>query len=88
MIGSSRPMVSKLIGDMINEGLLARGEKRHFILRPKERTSRAASDDVKSPAQRNSDSKQTVGARDYTRARQSVAYPTRPQTGSYGTMVK
>lgn len=33
MIGSSRPMVSKLIGDMIEEGSLARGEKRHFILR-------------------------------------------------------
>ena len=32
MIGSSRPMVSKLIADMTNEGLLARGEKRRFIL--------------------------------------------------------
>jgi CRP-like cAMP-binding protein len=35
MIGSSRPMVSKLIADMSNEGLLARGEKRRFILRPR-----------------------------------------------------
>lgn len=39
MIGSCRPMVSKLIGDMIKKGLLARGEKRQFILRPKEGTS-------------------------------------------------
>lgn len=36
MIGSSRPMVSKLIADMSSEGLLERGEKRRrFILRPK-----------------------------------------------------
>lgn len=33
MIGSSRPMVSKLIADMHSEGLLLRGEKRRFILR-------------------------------------------------------
>jgi hypothetical protein len=33
MIGSSRPMVSKLVGDMLREGLLARSEQRHqFIL--------------------------------------------------------
>lgn len=32
MIGSSRPMVSKLIADMTKEGLLTRGEKRRFIL--------------------------------------------------------
>lgn len=32
MIGSSRPMVSKLVADMTQEGLLARGE-RHLILR-------------------------------------------------------
>lgn len=32
MIGSSRPMVSKLLGDMIEEGVLAHGEQRHFIL--------------------------------------------------------
>jgi CRP-like cAMP-binding protein len=44
MIGSSRPMVSKLIGDMTREGLLTRGEKRHFILRSKPRPSTAASD--------------------------------------------
>ncbi len=35
MIGSSRPMVSKLIADMCAEGLLERSEKRRFILRPK-----------------------------------------------------
>jgi CRP-like cAMP-binding protein len=33
MIGSSRPMVSKLIGDMLQEGVLVRGERRHFIVR-------------------------------------------------------
>jgi hypothetical protein len=44
MIGSSRPMVSKLIGDMTREGLLTRGEKRHFILRSKPRPLTAASD--------------------------------------------
>jgi hypothetical protein len=33
MIGSSRPMVSKLIGDMLQEGVLARAERRHFIVR-------------------------------------------------------
>ncbi|MGH8011595.1 MAG: Crp/Fnr family transcriptional regulator [Candidatus Binataceae bacterium] len=33
MIGSSRPMVSKLIGDMLQEGVLERGERRHFIVR-------------------------------------------------------
>jgi CRP/FNR family transcriptional regulator, cyclic AMP receptor protein len=38
MIGSSRPMVSKLIADMTNEGLLTRGEKRRFILRPRAQT--------------------------------------------------
>ena len=48
MIGSCRPMVSKLIGDLIREGLLARGEKRHLILRPKRRTSTVISDDIQS----------------------------------------
>lgn len=33
MIGSSRPMVTKLIGDMLQEGVLARGDRRHFIVR-------------------------------------------------------
>jgi CRP/FNR family cyclic AMP-dependent transcriptional regulator len=33
MIGSSRPMVSRLIGDMVKEGLLVRGERLHFVLR-------------------------------------------------------
>ena len=32
MIGSSRPMVSKLVGDMVKEGVLARGAQHHFIL--------------------------------------------------------
>jgi len=43
MIGSSRPMVSKLVGDMSREGLLARSEEHHFILlRHNERESKAA----------------------------------------------
>ena len=32
MIGSSRPMVSKLVGDMVEEGLLARSEQHQYIL--------------------------------------------------------
>ena len=88
MIGSSRPMVSKLIGDMIKEGFLARGEKRHFILRPKEGASTVTSDDVQSSVQWNRDSKQTVDARNHASARRSLTFPSRPQNGSYGTMVK
>jgi len=68
MIGSSRPMVSKLIGDMIEEGLLERGEKRHFILRPKLRTSTVTSDELQSSVRWNGDSKQAVGARPGPRA--------------------
>jgi CRP-like cAMP-binding protein len=88
MIGSSRPMVSKLIGDMIKEGLLTRGEKRHFILRPKEGGSTVTADDVQSPVPRNGYSKQTVGARDHASARPSLTFPSRAQNGTYGTMVK
>jgi CRP/FNR family transcriptional regulator, cyclic AMP receptor protein len=41
MIGSSRPMVSKLLVDMVEEGLLARTEQRQFILlRQDERQSK------------------------------------------------
>jgi hypothetical protein len=44
MIGSSRPMVSKVVGDMVEEGVLTRGEHRHFILRREaEQQSRLAS---------------------------------------------
>jgi CRP/FNR family cyclic AMP-dependent transcriptional regulator len=44
MIGSSRPMVSKVVGDMIDEGLLARSEQQRFILlRQTERQSKLAS---------------------------------------------
>jgi CRP-like cAMP-binding protein len=88
MIGSSRPMVSKLIGDMIKEGLLARGEKRHFILRPKEGGSTVTADDVQSPVPRNGYSNQTVGVRDHASARGSLTFPSRAPNGSYGTMVK
>ena len=51
VIGSSRPMVSKLIGDIIEEGLLERGEKRHFILQLKEKPSTGTSNNVLSPIQ-------------------------------------
>jgi|HubBroStandDraft_6_1064221.scaffolds.fasta_scaffold514467_1 CRP/FNR family cyclic AMP-dependent transcriptional regulator len=73
MIGSSRPMVSKLISDMIKEGLLARGEKRHFILRP--RTSTHTSEDIQSPVQWNGDAKKAVDARHYDRERASSNAP-------------
>jgi CRP/FNR family transcriptional regulator, cyclic AMP receptor protein len=44
MIGSSRPMVSKVVGDMVDEGLLARSEQQRFILlRQTERQSKLAS---------------------------------------------
>ena len=33
MIGSSRPMVSRLISDMAEDGLLVRGERQHYVLR-------------------------------------------------------
>ena len=88
MIGSSRPMVSKLIGDMIKEGLLARGEKRQFILRPKQSTSAVTPADVRSSVQWNGASKQAVGASAHARVRQSQTFPSRPQNGSYGTMFK
>jgi CRP/FNR family transcriptional regulator len=44
MIGSSRPMVSKLLVDMVEEGLLVRTEQHHFILlNQAERRSKLAS---------------------------------------------
>ena len=44
MIGSWRPMVSKLIADMAEEGLLARTEQHQFILLCQdERQSKSAS---------------------------------------------
>jgi CRP/FNR family transcriptional regulator, cyclic AMP receptor protein len=43
MIGSSRPMVSKLVGDMIEEGLLTRSEQHQYILLSQaERQSKSA----------------------------------------------
>lgn len=47
MIGSSRPMVSKLIADMLDEGVLMRGEMRHFIVRmPMPKTPLSSSNQV------------------------------------------
>jgi len=63
MIGSSRPMVSKLIGDMTEEGVLARGENRRFILCAKARSSAATSDVPQSAARSNGGPKQGAGVR-------------------------
>jgi len=71
MIGSSRPMVSKLINDMTREGLLTRGENRHFILctqagqsitqaRP---SSTTRPDDFQPSVRVNGVSKPTAGSR-------------------------
>jgi CRP/FNR family cyclic AMP-dependent transcriptional regulator len=47
MIGSSRPMVSKVVGDKVDEGLLARSEQHQYILlSPAERQSKLASSEV------------------------------------------
>ena len=63
MIGSSRPMVSKLIVDMSNEGLLERGEKRRFILRPKaHRSTSIPPDGLQTRIAPNGSSKQVAGA--------------------------
>lgn len=63
MIGSSRPMVSKLIAEMTEEGVLARGENRRFILRPKAWPSTPASDTVPAGARSNGASKNTATVR-------------------------
>ena len=64
MIGSSRPMVSKLISDMTHEGLLTRGENRHFILRTQPRPSITTRPDALQPSMRvNTVSRQTAGSR-------------------------
>jgi hypothetical protein len=64
MIGSSRPMVSKLISDMTREGLLTRGENRHFILCMQPRPSTTTPADAFQPSIRaNGVSKQTARSR-------------------------
>lgn len=64
MIGSSRPMVSKLISDMTREGLLTRGENRHFILRTQARPAITTRSDAPQLSIRaNGVSKQTAGSR-------------------------
>jgi CRP/FNR family cyclic AMP-dependent transcriptional regulator len=61
MIGSSRPMVSKLISEMTEEGLLTRGENRRFILCANARwsTPNALQPSVRS----NGGTKQAAGTR-------------------------
>jgi CRP-like cAMP-binding protein len=79
MIGSSRPMVSRLISDMIEEGFLARGEKRHFILRPKKGASTSSTfHDVPAQGHWSGHSKQMVGARDHAIARQPLGNSYQP----------
>ncbi|HVB83086.1 MAG TPA: Crp/Fnr family transcriptional regulator [Candidatus Binataceae bacterium] len=93
MIGCSRPMVSKLIADMNNEGLLMRGEKRRYILRA--RLEKPASIPRGNPETRvisNTGSKQayspftplssTVPAR-----AQGQGALARPRSGSYRSIV-
>jgi len=64
MIGSSRPMVSKLIAEMTEEGVLARGENRRFILRSKTWPSAApASDVLPEGARTNGAAKKNPGVR-------------------------
>jgi CRP/FNR family transcriptional regulator, cyclic AMP receptor protein len=45
MIGSSRPMVSRLINEMAEDGFLVRGERQHYVLRPTGWSGRAAVSD-------------------------------------------
>jgi CRP-like cAMP-binding protein len=42
MIGSSRPMVTRLISDMAQDGLLIRSEKQHFVIRSTNGITRVA----------------------------------------------
>ncbi len=46
MIGSSRPMVSRLISDMAEDGILVRGEKQHYVLRSTSWSARADGPDL------------------------------------------
>jgi CRP/FNR family cyclic AMP-dependent transcriptional regulator len=63
MIGSSRPMVSKLIADMTQEGLLAQAENRHLILRTKARLSMPPSGALQPSVRPNGVSKKIAGGR-------------------------
>ena len=64
MIGSSRPMVSTLIGDMVREGLLARSEQHRFILlNQAERRSKLASSSEVRRSGKTSQNLQTFRAR-------------------------
>ena len=62
MIGSSRPMVSKLIADMSRERLLIRGEKRHLILCPRpEKSVAVPRDNLETRLTSTNGSKQIFG---------------------------
>jgi CRP/FNR family cyclic AMP-dependent transcriptional regulator len=45
MIGSSRPMVSRLINDMAEDGFLIRGENQHYVIRPTGSSARTITSD-------------------------------------------
>jgi hypothetical protein len=62
MIGSSRPMVSKLIADMSKEGSLVRGEKRRFILRAQPKRASIPPNDLPARVSPTVASKRAVGA--------------------------
>ena len=90
MIGSSRPMVSKLVGDMVEEGVLAHSEQRHFILPSQaERQSKLASsfDDVRSdrPVRGSISCTMAVGLSDAS-ARRSLAGRRRFSDESFSNM--
>jgi CRP/FNR family transcriptional regulator, cyclic AMP receptor protein len=86
MIGSSRPMVSKLIADMSKEGLLVRGEKRRFILRAQpERPASIAPGDLPARVAPNAGSKQPARAfAPLSSAIPARAHNQRPFTGPGG----
>lgn len=94
MIGSSRPMVSKLIADMTNEGLLTRGEKRRFILRPRTQIPTSIpSDEIRTRAVPHDGRKQLAPAfassSSLTEARKHIRGPLNgPRSNSYPSIVK
>lgn len=93
MIGSSRPMVSKLIADMSAEGLLVRGEKRRFILRAQpEKPASVPRANFEPRLASNNGSKPAVGT--FTTLSSAVSARTprqellsRPRSNSYRSIV-
>jgi len=63
MIGSSRPMVSKIISEMTEEGLLTRGENRRFILCASPRWATSPTDALQPSDRSNGGAKQATDVR-------------------------